>query len=206
MSEKVKIEPSLTNRKSMSIAKKMGKRYTLADAIMVGKKIGINWNNVKFRPGDLLVGMHYELEHGKIDKRTDVTGDSRIKTAKVAWAHLVERPDYYVQLMKIDPPESPTEKKKHIEDDIRATQEKKAMSLNFRLEKMANYLRNIICEECGYKGKLNGKGQCPVCFSIMGKKGRELPIPPKDTQPISNGRSVEEDAMINAYEENLTAY
>ena len=206
MSDKTKIEPSLTNRKSISVAKKMGKKYTLADAIMVGKKIGINWNNVKFKPSDLLVGMHYELEHGKIDERTNVTGDSRIKTAKVAWAHLVERPDYYVQLMKIDPPESPEEKKKHIEDDIKASQEKKAMALNLKLEKGAAYLRNIVCENCGYKGVPNGKGMCPVCFSIMGKKGRDLPIPPKDIQPVSNGRSVEEDAMINAYEENLTAY
>lgn len=206
MSNKIKIEPSLTNRKSISVAKKMGKKYTLADAIMVGKKLGINWNKVDFKPSDLLVGMHYELEHGKIDARTNVTGDSRIKTAKVAWAHLVERPDYYVQLMKIDPPESPEEKKKHIEEDIKKTQEKKAMELNLRLSKQASYLRDIKCEVCGYQGKPNGKGQCPTCFAIMGKKGRELPIPPKDIQPVSNGRSVEEDAMINAYEENLTAY
>ena len=108
----MKREPTYTNKKGISIAKKMGRRYTLADAVMAGKKIGIDWKTSDFKASDLLVGMHYELEHGKVDKTTNVTNDSKIKTAKIAWAHLKERPDYYVQLAKIDPPSEEHSKEK----------------------------------------------------------------------------------------------
>ena len=101
---KTAIEPSIKNRRAMNIAKKIGRRYTLLDAMLMGKRLGINWKKEKFTVGDLLVGMHYELEHGKVDPETNVTDDNPKKTAKIAWAHLKERPDYYVQLMKIDPP------------------------------------------------------------------------------------------------------
>jgi hypothetical protein len=97
-------EPSLQNKRAVNIANKMGKRYTLLDAMLMGKKLKIDWKKSKFTMGDLLVGMHYELEHGKVDADTNVTNDNALKTAKIAWAHLKERPDYYVQLMKIDPP------------------------------------------------------------------------------------------------------
>lgn len=104
----IKQEPSIKNKKAVTIAKKMGRKYTLMDAALAGKRIGIKWDKEKFNVGDLLVGMHYELEHGTANPKTNVTDDNVLKTAKIAWAHLKERPDYYVQLMKIDPP---TEKK-----------------------------------------------------------------------------------------------
>ena len=104
MNDLLKREPSIKNKKAVNIATKMGKRYSLLDAMLMGKKLKINWKKEKFTIGDLLVGMHYELEHGKVDPETNVTDDNALKTAKIAWAHLKERPDYYVQLMKIDPP------------------------------------------------------------------------------------------------------
>lgn len=104
MKDTFKKEPSLQNKRAVNIANKMGKRYTLLDAMLMGKKLKIDWKKSKFTMGDLLVGMHYELEHGKVDADTNVTNDNALKTAKIAWAHLKERPDYYVQLMKIDPP------------------------------------------------------------------------------------------------------
>lgn len=104
MKDAMKKEPSLQNKRAVNIANKMGKRYTLLDAMLMGKKLKIDWKKSKFTMGDLLVGMHYELEHGKVDADTNVTNDNALKTAKIAWAHLKERPDYYVQLMKIDPP------------------------------------------------------------------------------------------------------
>ena len=104
MNDLLKREPSIKNKKAVNIATKMGKKYSLLDAMLMGKKLKINWKKEKFTIGDLLVGMHYELEHGKVDPETNVTDDNALKTAKIAWAHLKERPDYYVQLMKIDPP------------------------------------------------------------------------------------------------------
>ena len=36
-----------------------------------------------------------ELEHGKVNPKTNVTDDDLLKTAKVALAHLNEYPNYY---------------------------------------------------------------------------------------------------------------
>ena len=44
---------------------------------------------------EFLMGLNVELEHGKIDLETDVTGDDDVLTAKIALAHLREFPDYY---------------------------------------------------------------------------------------------------------------
>ena len=114
----IKQEQPLKNKKAVNIANKMGKRYTLLDAMLMGKKLKIDWKKEKFGIGDLLVGMHYELEHGKVDASTNVTDDNAIKTAKIAWAHLKERPDYYVQLMKIDPPKKMEKKASEMLEDM----------------------------------------------------------------------------------------
>ena len=127
----MKQEQPFKNKKAVNIANKMGKRYTLLDAMLMGKKLKIDWKKEKFGIGDLLVGMHYELEHGKVDPSTNVTDDNAIKTAKIAWAHLKERPDYYVQLMKIDPP-------KKMEKEASQLLEEMCM------EKRASYLRQNI--------------------------------------------------------------
>ena len=47
---------------------------------------------------EFLMGLNVELEHGKIDLETDVTGDDDVLTAKIALAHLREFPDYYTRL------------------------------------------------------------------------------------------------------------
>ena len=59
----------------------------------LGEKIGIKWDKVKFTPSDLLQGYKVELEH------RDVTKGDPVMTAKIAWAHLKEKPNYY-QLLK----------------------------------------------------------------------------------------------------------
>jgi hypothetical protein len=42
--------------------------------------------------------MEVELEHGTHDPRTNVTHDDPPMTGKIAWAHLLELPDYYDRL------------------------------------------------------------------------------------------------------------
>ena len=44
------------------------------------------------------LGLEVELEHGAHDAETDVTHDDPILTARIAWAHLKELPDYYTRL------------------------------------------------------------------------------------------------------------
>ena len=51
---------------------------------------------------EFLMGLNVELEHGKIDLETDVTGDDDVLTAKIALAHLREFPDYYTRLEKLE--------------------------------------------------------------------------------------------------------
>ena len=69
--------------------------FTLKDALSAATKLNIKFN--KFTPIDLLTGINIELEHGKINKETNVTNDDLIITTKIALAHLNEFPNYYNQ-------------------------------------------------------------------------------------------------------------
>lgn len=51
---------------------------------------------------ELRRGMNVELEHGRRDPLTDVTGDDPLTTAKIALAHLRELPDYYTRLSRME--------------------------------------------------------------------------------------------------------
>ena len=69
--------------------------FTLKDTLSAENKLNIKFN--KFTPIDLLTGINIELEHGKINKETNVTNDDLIITTKIALAHLNEFPNYYNQ-------------------------------------------------------------------------------------------------------------
>jgi len=71
-------------------------RYTRDDAKTVGDRLGVDWNKVEV--DQFRKGMEVELEHGTRDPETNVTGDDLLLTAKIAWAHLKEFPDYYDRL------------------------------------------------------------------------------------------------------------
>ena len=69
-------------------------------AKQIADKLGVNLEVVGL---DMwIIGMNVELEHGKINKKTDVTHNDLIKTGKIALAHLVEFPDYYQRLVKLE--------------------------------------------------------------------------------------------------------
>ncbi len=80
---------------------KIGK-FTMNEAKEVGQKIGINWKTSKFDVEQFWIGMHVELEHGKISPQTNVTNDDPVMTGKIALAHLNEFPDYYVRLEEME--------------------------------------------------------------------------------------------------------
>jgi hypothetical protein len=73
-------------------------RFTLNDAETLGTQIGIDWGGSLFGAEEFRRGLAVELEHGSHDPQTDVTGDDPVLTAKIAWAHLKELPDYYTRL------------------------------------------------------------------------------------------------------------
>jgi Protein of unknown function (DUF5661) len=64
--------------------------------------LGIAWARVPFRLEEFCAGMNVELEHGRRDPETNVTGDNPVMTGKIALAHLREIPDYYTRLAKME--------------------------------------------------------------------------------------------------------
>lgn len=67
--------------------------FSIKDAFDVAEILDIKFD--KFSPEDLLRGLNIELEHGLINKSTNVTDDDLLLTAKMALAHLKEFPNYY---------------------------------------------------------------------------------------------------------------
>jgi len=78
------------------------KHFTEADARRIGEEIGIDWTSAPFDVEQLRRGMEVELEHGFQDALTNVTNDDPIVTAKIAFAHLNEFPDYYTRLERME--------------------------------------------------------------------------------------------------------
>lgn len=56
-------------------------------------ELNIDLNSFTF--DELKEGINIELEHGLINKNTNITNNDLIKTAKIALAHLNEFPNYY---------------------------------------------------------------------------------------------------------------
>ena len=78
----------------------MAKELTLEETKIVMKKLDIN--NKVITPNHFKNAMKVELEHGKVNKRTNVTHNDILKTGKIALAHLLEMPDYYKRLNKME--------------------------------------------------------------------------------------------------------
>lgn len=66
----------------------------------IGEELGVDWTRVDLE--ELRRGMEVELEHGRRDPATDVTGDDLLLTGKIALAHLNEFPDYYERLARME--------------------------------------------------------------------------------------------------------
>jgi hypothetical protein len=78
------------------------KSFTDQEALIVAKKLGINFDKVGFDLEQFRKGMDVELEHGARSALTNVTFDDPLMTGKIALAHLNEFPDYYVRLDKLE--------------------------------------------------------------------------------------------------------
>jgi hypothetical protein len=48
------------------------------------------------------MGLEVELEHGTRFPKANVTNDDPILTGKIAYAHLLEFPDYYTRLAELE--------------------------------------------------------------------------------------------------------
>lgn len=78
------------------------KVFSESEALKIANKLKINFAKVKFNLLDFTKGMNVELEHGKINKKTNITNDNPLLTGKITLAHLNEFPDYYKRLEKLE--------------------------------------------------------------------------------------------------------
>ena len=74
--------------------------FTAEEARRVGDRIGIKWSEVDLE--QFRMGLEIELEHGVRNVVTNVTNDDLVLTGKIALAHLMELPDYYTRLMRME--------------------------------------------------------------------------------------------------------
>ena len=80
----------------------MARSFTHDDARRIGEALGVDWSISLFDVEQYRRGLGVELEHGRHDPETDVTGDDEILTGKIALAHLREFPDYYTRLERLE--------------------------------------------------------------------------------------------------------
>lgn len=78
----------------------MKKEFTTQEAKTLGEKVGIDFTVIDLE--EFRKGLSVELEHGTAHPETNVTSDDETATAKIAWAHLLEIPDYYTRLLKME--------------------------------------------------------------------------------------------------------
>ena len=76
------------------------KNFTTEEAKRIGEHLGVDWS--QFDVEQFRMGLDVELEHGRIDPKTDVTHDDAVLTGKIALAHLNEFPDYYTRLSRME--------------------------------------------------------------------------------------------------------
>ena len=67
--------------------------FKIKDILEIAKQLDIDFS--KFSLSDLITGINIELEHGLVNKKTNVTNDDLQTTTKIALAHLNEFPNYY---------------------------------------------------------------------------------------------------------------
>jgi hypothetical protein len=74
--------------------------FTAEEARKVGDRLAINWTEVDLE--QFRMGLEVELEHGIRNVVTNVTNDDLVLTGKIALAHLMELPDYYTRLLRME--------------------------------------------------------------------------------------------------------
>jgi len=72
------------------------------EALEVATRLGLDFTAEPFTLNEFRRGMEVELEHGRFDPATNVTGDDPLTTGKIALAHLREIPDYYTRLARME--------------------------------------------------------------------------------------------------------
>ena len=76
--------------------------FTIDEAREIARKLKVDFSKEKFDLNQFTMGLNVELEHGTKFPNTNVTNNDPILTGKIALAHLMEFPDYYTRLKKLE--------------------------------------------------------------------------------------------------------
>ena len=76
--------------------------FSREEAQQIGKSLKLDFNKEKFNFDEFYKGVNVELEHGTRFPRANVTNNDPILTGKIALAHLLDFPDYYTRLDKLE--------------------------------------------------------------------------------------------------------
>ena len=82
------------------------KIFTTDEVKNIARKLKIDFAKERFTLQQFLMGINVDLEHGTRFPRANVTNDNPILTGKIALAHLLEFPDYYTRLKKLEEEEA----------------------------------------------------------------------------------------------------
>lgn len=88
----------MTNKKNPGHASAARASFSKEEAAAIALLLGIDFTKYRFDLHEFWMGVNTELEHGRQNPQTDVTGDDPLLTGKIALAHLNEFPDYYKRL------------------------------------------------------------------------------------------------------------
>ena len=70
-------------------------------SVSLAKKLNLNIDVVGL--DQWIEGLNTELEHGnKLGESTNITHNSNVITAMITLAHLIEDPEYYIRLKKME--------------------------------------------------------------------------------------------------------
>lgn len=76
--------------------------FTREESKDIAKKLDIKFDKEKFDLEEFYMGVNIELEHGTKFPIANVTNNDPILTGMIALAHLLEIPDYYTRLSKLE--------------------------------------------------------------------------------------------------------
>lgn len=76
--------------------------FSRKEAEDIAKSLKLDFNKEKFNFDEFYNGVNVELEHGTRFPRANVTNNNPVLTGKIALAHLLEFPDYYTRLHKLE--------------------------------------------------------------------------------------------------------
>lgn len=76
--------------------------FSMEETQEIANSLNIDFSKEKFDLKQYWMGINVELEHGTKFNETNVTNNDPLLTGKIALAHLLEFPDYYTRLKKLE--------------------------------------------------------------------------------------------------------